>query len=182
MDKKLIVHAYKFDGKLYRTWEFPNVIEENDKYICVNLLNTRVITADDATTNRFFHSKLKRPTIWYFFKDEWYNMIVSKKSNKYYYYINIASPYIVEDEIIKYIDFDLDYRIPDAHSSKINLLDVNEFNEHKVKYQYPEKLIKKIELVKQEVLNKFNQHAFDQYLNYDLIYRQNNKGKNERTK
>ena len=105
-------------------------------------------------------------------------MIVSKKGNKYYYYINIASPYLVEDEIIKYIDFDLDYRIPDAKKNRINLLDQDEFNEHLVKYQYPPKLVEKIKNVQHEVLEKFRRKEFDQYLNYDLIYYQNNKSKN----
>jgi protein associated with RNAse G/E len=103
-------------------------------------------------------------------------MIVSKKSNKYYYYINIAGPFIFEEDAIKYIDFDLDYRIPDAQVSKINLLDVNEFNKHKVKYQYPIELINKIESVKEEVLVLFKEHKFDEYLNFDLIHRRNGKG------
>jgi protein associated with RNAse G/E len=105
-------------------------------------------------------------------------MIVSKKGKKYYYYINIASPYLFEEETIKYIDFDLDYRIPDAKKTQINLLDQDEFNEHSVKYQYPPKLIEKIKLIQQEVLEKFKRKEFDQYLNYDLIYYQTNKDEN----
>jgi protein associated with RNAse G/E len=98
-------------------------------------------------------------------------MIVSQKDKKYYYYINIASPFLLEEEIIKYIDFDLDYRIPNAKSTKINLLDQNEFEEHAIKYQYPAKLVTKIKKVQQEILDKFQRKEFDQYLNYDLIHR-----------
>jgi protein associated with RNAse G/E len=105
-------------------------------------------------------------------------MIVSRKGKKYYYYINIASPYLLEDEVIKYIDFDLDYRVPDAKTNRINLLDQDEFEEHLVKYQYPSKLVEKIKKVQQEILEKFKRKEFDQYLNYDLIYRQDNKEKN----
>ncbi|MDR2369033.1 MAG: DUF402 domain-containing protein [Mycoplasmataceae bacterium] len=171
LNNKIIVHAYKFNGVLYRTWEFPEVIKETDTYICVDLKNTHVITTNDES-KRFFHSRLTRPTIWFFFKHEWYNMIVSKKDRKFYYYINIASPFLWEDETIKYIDFDLDYRVPDAKSNRINLLDQDEFEEHILKYQYPPKLVAKIKKIQQEVLQKFKQKEFDQYLNYDLIYRQ----------
>lgn len=182
LDKKIIVHAYKFDGVLYRSWEFPTIIKETKEYICVDLWNTHVITTNDGG-KRFFHSKLNRPTIWFFFKDEWYNMIVSKKGNKYYYYINIASPYIVEDEVIKYIDFDLDYRVPDAKGKRITLLDQDEFEEHLKKYKYPPNLVKKIKDVQQLILDRFNRKEFDQFLNYDLIYRRNNKkSKNGSTK
>jgi protein associated with RNAse G/E len=104
-------------------------------------------------------------------------MIVSKKNTKYYYYINLASPYLVEEEIIKYIDFDLDYRIPDAKKKRINLLDQDEFEEHLKKYQYPPKLIEKIRTVQRDILEKFQRKEFDEYLNYDLIYRQSDRGK-----
>jgi protein associated with RNAse G/E len=68
VEKKLAVHAYKFNGVLYRSWEFPLVLVETDKYLCLDLQNTKVITTHDG--KRFFHSKLVRPTIWYLFKDE----------------------------------------------------------------------------------------------------------------
>jgi hypothetical protein len=47
-----------------------------------------------------------------------------------------------------------------------------------VKYQYPPKLVEKINAVQKEVLEKFKHKEFDQYLNYDLIYYQSNKDKN----
>ncbi|MDR1991495.1 MAG: DUF402 domain-containing protein [Mycoplasmataceae bacterium] len=181
IDKKMQIHAYKFNGVLYRTWEFPTIIEETNDYICLDLFNTHVITTNDKT-ERFFHSKLNRPTIWYFFKNEWYNMIVSKKGKKYYYYINIASPFLIEEDVIKYIDFDLDYRIPDARSAKINLLDVDEFNEHQIKYKYPKNLVDKLNQVKHEILEKFKQKKFDQYLNYALIYKRSNEVNHDKTK
>jgi protein associated with RNAse G/E len=101
-------------------------------------------------------------------------MIVSKKGNKFYYYINIASPFIYEEEIIKYIDFDLDYRVPDAKGKSINLLDLDEFHEHSIKYKYPEKLIVKIKEVQVDVLKKFNDGKFQHFLDFELIYRYDN--------
>jgi protein associated with RNAse G/E len=109
-------------------------------------------------------------------------MIVSKKGKKYYYYINIASPFLIEEDVIKYIDFDLDYRIPDARSAKINLLDVDEFNEHQIKYKYPKNLVDKLNQVKHEILEKFKQKKFDQYLNYALIYKRSNEVNHDKTK
>jgi protein associated with RNAse G/E len=101
-------------------------------------------------------------------------MIVSKKGNKFYYYINIASPFIYEEEIIKYIDFDLDFRVPDAKGKSINLLDLDEFHEHSIKYKYPEKLIAKIKEVQVDVLKKFNDGKFQHFLDFELIYRYDN--------
>ncbi|MDR0825745.1 MAG: hypothetical protein LBM72_00590, partial [Mycoplasmataceae bacterium] len=90
-NKKVTVHAYKYNGWLYRTWEFPTVYEETDDYVCVSSQGAHVITAS-PTNNKFYHSKITHPTIWYFFKKQWFNIIVAKKNKHFYYYINIASP------------------------------------------------------------------------------------------
>ncbi|MBP5783049.1 DUF402 domain-containing protein [bacterium] len=37
-------------------------------------------------------------------------MTINKENHNIIYYINIASPFYIENGIIKYIDFDLDYR------------------------------------------------------------------------
>jgi protein associated with RNAse G/E len=74
-------------------------------------------------------------------------MIVSEKNRKYYIYINIASPFIMEHGVIKYIDFDLDFRIPNAQGNIINEVDIDEYSENTLKYHYPQKLIDKIKIV-----------------------------------
>ncbi|MDR2823540.1 MAG: DUF402 domain-containing protein [Mycoplasmataceae bacterium] len=168
INRKVIIHAYKFNGWLYRTWEFPTIIKETDEYICVVTENTKVITAADDLKH-FYHSKINRPSVWYFFKHEWYNMIVSEKNNKYYCYINVASPFIMEHGIIKYIDFDLDFRIPNAKGDIINEVDLDEYSENKVKYQYPQKLIEKIKIVEADIVKSFKNREFDQYIDRELI-------------
>jgi protein associated with RNAse G/E len=62
-EKEIAVHAYKFNGWLYRTWEFPKIIEETDEYICLLSNGSRVITADKKKDNVFHHSKITAPTI-----------------------------------------------------------------------------------------------------------------------
>ena len=45
------------------------------------------------------------------------------------YYCNLASPYVLDDEALKYIDYDLDIKIfPDG---KRKLLDVDEYKDHR---------------------------------------------------
>ena len=65
----------------------------------------------------------------YFFDNEWFNIIVQLKKDGIYYYCNIASPFIIEEGTIKYIDYDLDLRIfPDG---EYKILDQMEYNYHK---------------------------------------------------
>ena len=50
----------------------------------------------------------------------------------------MASPFIIEDNAIKYIDYDLDLRVFNDNSYKI--LDKSEYKYHKTKMEYPEEI------------------------------------------
>ena len=82
--------------------------------------------------------KTKEPAIMYFFKDKWYNIIAQLKKDGIYYYCNIASPFIIEENTIKYIDYDLDLRIFPTGQYKI--LDRLEYNYHKRIMNYSDEL------------------------------------------
>ena len=54
------------------------------------------------------------------------------------YYCNLASPYLVDNEALKYIDYDLDIKVfPDGEK---RLLDLDEYELHSKRYQYPEEI------------------------------------------
>lgn len=133
---RILVHAYKHNSKLYKSWEYPKVLYSDEKMI--GLLNQNSSIFQENKKPR----TIKEEAIWFFLKDEWYNFIVILKSNKLQYYINIASPFIIEDNAIKYIDYDLDYRVLINKSFK--RLDENEFLQNSSDFSYPNKLINKI--------------------------------------
>lgn len=142
---KLQIQSYKHDGKVYRNWDDTILLEENDSYIvCVN--NKIKVTEIDGrkwTT--------KEPAIIFFYKDNWFNIISQFKKDGIYYYCNIATPYVLEDKTIKYIDYDLDLRIfPDG---TYKILDEGEYAYHKEKMEYPDSINK---IVKQELNNLIN--------------------------
>lgn len=62
------------------------------------------------------------------------------KPNGIGYYVNIASPFIFEDGVIKYIDYDLDIRV--FPNGTYSIVDVNEFHDHRIKFGYSQDLIK----------------------------------------
>lgn len=125
---KLIIQGYKHNGEAYRNWDNTYVIEQTDDYlVCAN--NKCKVTEIDGrcwTT--------KEPAILFFYKHKWYNIIAQFKKNGLYYYCNIATPYVMDDNAIKYIDYDLDLRIfPDG---VYKILDRGEYEYHKNKMHY----------------------------------------------
>lgn len=129
---KLQIQCYKHNEKVHRSWDEAVVLDVKEDYIVCGNDRTLVTEAEGNTW------RTKEPAIMYFFKNKWYNIIVQLKTEGITYYCNIASPYIIEENTIKYIDYDLDLRIFPSGSFKI--LDKGEYNYHKKKMKYSKEL------------------------------------------
>ena len=145
---KLQVHCYKHNGVLYRVCEEAIVIDSGKDFLVCGNYRTK-ITEKERIDHANFHSyKTNEPAILFFYKDCWFNVIGQFKDSGIYYYCNIATPYIIDDGLIKYIDYDLDLRIyPDGSFSG---LDRNEYKFHKKKLNYGEDIDR---IVKYELSN-----------------------------
>ena len=152
----LTIHCYKHDGKLHRTWDEATILEVNDEFIvCGN--NKTTVNESDGRVHQ-----TNEPAILFFYKKRWFNIIAQLKQQGLFYYCNIATPYLIEDNIIKYIDYDLDLRVfPDG---AFRVLDRNEYKYHKKLMKYPEELdtILKNELSSLIEIKKKNGEPFQQ--------------------
>ena len=130
--KKYEIHGYKHNGKIHRAWDEAILLEIHDDYLIFGNEKTKVTESDGRTW------RTKEPAIMFFFKHSWYNVIGQLKYDGIYYYCNLASPYVIEDKTIKYIDYDLDLRVfPDG---AFKILDRGEYKYHKNKMNYPNEI------------------------------------------
>ncbi|MGL4647120.1 MAG: DUF402 domain-containing protein [Mycoplasmoidaceae bacterium] len=164
--KKVMIHAYKKNGWLYRTWEFPKILEINDRYVCVSMKNSSVITSEKYSDRNFLSKNIKQ-AYWLFLADEWFNVVATVSNGKISYYINLASPFIYEEEAIKYIDFDVDLKID--HKGNVKVLDLKEFNEHRIEFNYGNKLSKIIELELEKIKSKDFINLLRQKINIEFL-------------
>ena len=132
--KKYEIHSYKHDGKIHRSWDEAVLLEVHDKYLIFGNEKTKVTESNGRTWRTKEHAVL------YFFYKDWYNVIGQYKKTGIYYYCNIASPFIIEEGTIKYIDYDLDLRVFPDGSFKV--LDRGEYKYHKNLMNYPESIDK----------------------------------------
>ena len=150
----LTIHCYKHDGKLHRTWDEATILDiKDDMLVCGN--DKTMVNESDGRVHQ-----TNEPAILFFYKDKWFNIIGQLKSQGLFYYCNIATPYLIEDDIIKYIDYDLDLRVfPDG---AFRVLDRNEYKYHAKIMNYPEELdsILKRELTKLIELKKSKKEPF----------------------
>ena len=155
MHERFIIHSYKHDGNIHREWDEAILLDDQGEYLVFGNNKTKVLESDGRSW------RTKEPAIMFFFKDKWYNIIGQLKPDGIYYYCNMASPFILEDGAIKYIDYDLDLRVfPDG---AFKILDRGEYRYHKKKMCYPEA----IDSILKEDLNELIEKKKKKHIPFD---------------
>ena len=95
---KFQIQCYKHNGKVHRFWDEAIVLDINKEHIVFGNYKTKVVESQGTWW------RTKEPAVMYFFKDKWFNIICQLKKDGIYYYCNIATPFIIEEQTIKYID------------------------------------------------------------------------------
>lgn len=142
---KVVLHSYKHDKMLHRVWKTEVVLENNSEMIIVANKRTKVI----EDNGRFWYTK--EPSVSFFFKKHWFNVIAIIKKKGLEYYCNISSPILYDEEALKYIDYDLDIKVNSNY--KYTILDLNEYDRNQATMNYPDE-VKKILLLELETLKK----------------------------
>lgn len=165
---KLQIQCYKHNGKIHRFWSEAVLLDVKKDYMVFGNNKTQVIEAEGNSW------RTKEPAIMYFFKNRWFNVIAQLKKEGVCYYCNIATPYIIEENTIKYIDYDLDLRI--FPNGEYKILDRLEYKYHKNLMHYSDNLDKVIQNGLTELIDLYqkNNIVFDanQNLEYYHIYEQ----------
>ena len=142
------IQCYKHNGTLHRCWDRGLVVFNDDDYIVVATKRAKVV---ESNGRRWF---TKEPAVTIFSKKEWWNVICMFKDSGICYYCNIASPALVDNRMIKYIDYDLDAKLfPDG---EIKILDEKEYLRHKSLYNYSDDLDAVLKYQVNEIVKKMN--------------------------
>lgn len=174
---KYQIQCYKHDGSVHRAWEEAIVLDVQKDYIVFANKKTLVTRSEGICW------KTKEPAIMYYFKNKWYNVIAQMKKEGFSYYCNIATPYIIEEGTVKYIDYDLDLRVYPTGEYKI--LDKLEYQYHKKIMNYSDDLDKVIRNGLDELINLYkngsiifnSERNYEYYKEYEEI-KKNEKGEN----
>ena len=172
LNEEYNIHAYKHNGELYKVWDKTIFLDQTDDYYVFANNKTKVTEKDGRTW------RTKEPAIIFYYKKHWFNIIAQIKNNGIYFYCNISSPVIIENNTIKYIDYDLDLRVfPDG---VYKILDKSEYQYHKKILNYSKELSEVIEYELKNLIEMYKIKAEPFNLNvvnkYNELYKNcNNK-------
>ena len=128
----ITVKSYKHDGSLHRTWRDSMILKTRDQAIIACNDHTLVTESDGR---RWL---TREPALLYYHKHYWFNVVTMIRQKGISYYCNLASPYVLDAEALKYIDYDLDIKIfPDGEK---RLLDVDEYELHRRQMHYSKEI------------------------------------------
>jgi protein associated with RNAse G/E len=80
----------------------------------------------------------QRPSDLTFWRQRWYNVFTNyhEDGTLRYFYCNVAMPPVIEASTVSFVDLDLDVQVlPDG---SFRILDMDEFEQHRVRYGYPD--------------------------------------------
>jgi len=144
------IHSYKHDRTIHRVWTNVLVLKGNMDELVVANNKTRVVESN----GRYW--KTKEPAICFFYSEKWYNVIAMIKDDGIHYYCNISSPYVYDDEAIKYIDYDLDLRVDPNYNMLV--LDKEEYRHHAKMMNYSSELKEILEYSLNELMELVKKH------------------------
>ena len=136
-DEMVFIQSYKHDGSLHRTWSKGLVLESSEDRMVVLTNHTWVSESDGR------HWLTREPAICFFYPNKWYNVISMIRKTGIFYYCNIASPSIFDNEAIKNIDYDLDVKL--YPNGRRFILDEDEYQFHQKYMNYEDDLKEVIE-------------------------------------
>ncbi|WP_156645701.1 nucleoside tri-diphosphate phosphatase [Lentibacillus sp. JNUCC-1] len=128
------IESYKHNGSLHRVWHDSFVLNGTEQE-CI-IANDRTLVSESDGRSWV----TREPAVCYFHAEVWFNVIGMIRDDGIYYYCNIGSPFVYDQNmnVLKYIDYDLDVKVyPDM---TYDLLDEDEYEAHRIEMGYPDKL------------------------------------------
>lgn len=130
------IESYKHNREIHRVW-YENIVVYSDENI--------IIGGNDRTLVQEPNGKMKQTkehAIFYFDKRHNFNIIKVYDAANPYFYCNISSRFTCKDNVIKYVDYDIDIIV--SEGMNYTVLDEDEFDLHKAAYGYSDRLVREL--------------------------------------
>lgn len=155
--RSCVIKSFKHDGHLHRMWlenwlvpEEQLAPEHRDEGMKVFInCQTKIREAD----GKEWVSRI--PGVSFFIPKQWFNVVALIEDSGIRYYCNIASPFFYNQDVLTYIDYDLDVVV--LPSGEVNVVDQEEFELHRVNYHYSQMVVDKVEDGLQALLERERQ-------------------------
>ncbi len=160
------VDACKYDNSVHRSWE-ANLIEETEE-----LWTFVGVFKDEIRHPLLGVIRPETISVEFYWKNRWYNVFRfhEPEGDLRNFYCNVNMPPVLRENVLTYIDLDIDVLVAPDFSYQI--LDLDEFEENALKHQYPPGIMEKAKISLSELiaLIENKQFPFDPSLETTLDF------------
>jgi protein associated with RNAse G/E len=142
----ITVNSRKYDGTIRKSWTCEVVEELDDLVVAVGYFDADVNHSDLGLITQGTQSYE------YFWLDRWYNVFrfVTADGSFRNYYCNICMPPRFSNNVLDYVDLDIDVVVDPDFSYRI--LDRDDFEANAERYTYPNEIRDRVETTLRELL------------------------------
>jgi uncharacterized protein len=154
IQRAVTVRTYKYDGSEHRHWR-AQISRQEDSLIVL-----------DAK----FEEEIRHPllgtvaretsSVEYYWLDRWYNVFrfVEPTGELRNFYCNVNVPPVLQNDVLSYIDLDMDVLV--APDFSYSILDEDEFAANAARFKYPGEVLDKSESALKELISLIEGRAF----------------------
>lgn len=146
-ERQITINSRKYDGHIRRTWPGGLISQSEEMLVVVGQFREDV-QHDDL-------GLIKQGTVSFehFWVDRWYNIFRFHEPDGQLrnYYCNITMPPTFADDVIDYVDLDLDVIVWPEKGYEV--LDRDDLEKNAIKYGYPEEVVANAERSLAELIN-----------------------------
>lgn len=152
--QKIKVEALKYDFSLHRVWDCSLIAETEEMWQFVGIFQEEIkhpllgVIRPDTVSYEFY------------WKNRWYNVFRfhEPEGELRNFYCNVNQPPVLNNNVLRYVDLDIDVLVAPDFSYQI--LDLDEFAENSLKHQYPAETIHKAEASLSELIRLIEAREF----------------------
>jgi protein associated with RNAse G/E len=153
-DDEIIIRSLKYDGRLHREWrarlvrvEGPLVVVEGEFEETVEHSQLGTIAQGTVSTE-------------YFWTDRWYSVFRFREPDKTLrnYYCNINKPASFDDQLLTFVDLDIDVLVSPDNTYRV--LDEDEFEANAARYQYSSEVHERVPRARAELIDLIERREF----------------------
>ncbi|MBA3334214.1 MAG: DUF402 domain-containing protein [Acidobacteria bacterium] len=154
INNAVTVNSRKIDNKIYRSWN-ASVIEQNKSSI--------ILYGEFEEEIRHQHLGVIKPgtkSYEYYWFERWYSIFRFHEPDGSLrnFYCNVNQPPVFENNILDYVDLDIDVIV--WKDKQRQILDIDEFESNAKKYRYSKQIVKKALESLRELLELIDKQQF----------------------
>lgn len=154
MNRQVIINSRKFDGKIHKSWKAELISDTKELLIFKGVFETEVSHSLLGIIRR------NSVSYEYYWKNDWFNVFRfhEPEGELRNFYCNINLPPQFENDVLDYVDLDIDVLVWKDFSYQI--LDLDEFETHALKYNYSDEMRRQVDFTLQKLLSMIRQQLF----------------------